>query len=1035
MAQKAGAGPPRGARAGDTLMVILIPDDFDARSADELTLRKGDRIELVELDDGFGDGWYLGKHLSHGSTGLFPGGISKALIQGQRPPPVAQPNLQATKSASHASKNSISSQDATPQPSRHPSTVGPSKGDSVNQGQVATQSPAADVSRSNSVRASSASSIPPIQRSISETIGTSKSGDDSPVMNETLSVIDEHITDLSTPRHSVLKADLQVPNDSASEYSSHVEGRLSFLEGPETDEEDGRLTELEVKHWDHKQTAKHLRQLGVEEKHCDIFEEQEISGEVLLEMDQNFIFMKEMDFGVMGRRLKTWHKIRALQEEVKGPARYTRKGSSAHSGQGGSMDGSEPSQHRVPGGALLPRIPSIHQHSGSGYKPIRANTMSHFESTGLEKAISNIHTQYPPSTSSTTSSRPNAGSPLSPWRPTGPESPSRPSAASIREMHHSRRHSSIDVTNSPQIDSAKSSANNLQAGAAHKKQSSFDRNWSMTSAGHSLIAPAFNSLYSSTGSLRHNRAPSGGTQITSITPGSPPQGLSDDLERGYFSGPEVDNRKTRNVLKKRDSAVSPSHSRQSSILEESRRSITAMKRQSRFGSADSIRDIVPLVTSPASKAYHSHNSIKGRFRSNSIKSQTGASKSGSSPTVTNLEGTAPASPKTDSERSGPSSPLNSITDKVNASRRAMGLRAISDAVTGTEKAYVASPSSIPSPIKENLQSPTRSSSTTPSQNSKSMDNDNADSSSKNTESASIPLASGQPHRNRTKSKKETSAYIRGLEKKTPAEQREGCDYSGWMKKKSKGVMATWKPRLFVLRGRRLSYYYSEDDTEEKGVIDVSHHRVLRADTDPLTTLHATITGAASSPTFHNGEKSNATNAENSGQPLSATSKAQNRSVDAPFYFKLVPPRAGLPRAVQFTKPATHYFQCENLAEGRRWMGELLKATIERDTNQGVDTTNKQKTITLAMARARKERPPALMSDETAEIVITGPKSDGDTGLNILGMNFDHIGGEDHANGITHKKMNSLDVATTNIDRPPSAQSMGKENIRSMTNDT
>ena len=50
-------------------------DDFDARSADELTLRKGDKIELVELDDGFGDGWYLGKHLGHGSTGLFPGGI------------------------------------------------------------------------------------------------------------------------------------------------------------------------------------------------------------------------------------------------------------------------------------------------------------------------------------------------------------------------------------------------------------------------------------------------------------------------------------------------------------------------------------------------------------------------------------------------------------------------------------------------------------------------------------------------------------------------------------------------------------------------------------------------------------------------------------------------------------------------------------------------------------------------------------------------------------------------------------------------
>jgi hypothetical protein len=50
------------------------PDDFDARSPDELTLRKSDQVELVELDEGFGDGWYLGRHLGQSTTGLFPGG-------------------------------------------------------------------------------------------------------------------------------------------------------------------------------------------------------------------------------------------------------------------------------------------------------------------------------------------------------------------------------------------------------------------------------------------------------------------------------------------------------------------------------------------------------------------------------------------------------------------------------------------------------------------------------------------------------------------------------------------------------------------------------------------------------------------------------------------------------------------------------------------------------------------------------------------------------------------------------------------------
>ena len=50
-------------------------DDFQARSSDELTLAKGDRVELMERDDEFGDGWFLGKHMVSGNTGLFPEGM------------------------------------------------------------------------------------------------------------------------------------------------------------------------------------------------------------------------------------------------------------------------------------------------------------------------------------------------------------------------------------------------------------------------------------------------------------------------------------------------------------------------------------------------------------------------------------------------------------------------------------------------------------------------------------------------------------------------------------------------------------------------------------------------------------------------------------------------------------------------------------------------------------------------------------------------------------------------------------------------
>ena len=38
-------------------------------------MRRGDRIELIERDDDFGDGWFLGKNTETGENGLFPEGM------------------------------------------------------------------------------------------------------------------------------------------------------------------------------------------------------------------------------------------------------------------------------------------------------------------------------------------------------------------------------------------------------------------------------------------------------------------------------------------------------------------------------------------------------------------------------------------------------------------------------------------------------------------------------------------------------------------------------------------------------------------------------------------------------------------------------------------------------------------------------------------------------------------------------------------------------------------------------------------------
>ena len=59
----------RQARIGSLLVAVR---DFVARSTDEISLVKGDRIVLVERDDKYSDGWFVGQHTANGKIGLFP---------------------------------------------------------------------------------------------------------------------------------------------------------------------------------------------------------------------------------------------------------------------------------------------------------------------------------------------------------------------------------------------------------------------------------------------------------------------------------------------------------------------------------------------------------------------------------------------------------------------------------------------------------------------------------------------------------------------------------------------------------------------------------------------------------------------------------------------------------------------------------------------------------------------------------------------------------------------------------------------------
>lgn len=775
-------------------------------------------------------------------------------------------------------------------------------------------------------------------------------GQDSPVMNETLSVIEEHIVDMSTPHHSMISTERRGTNDSGSEYSSHMDQRMSYINGEETDEEeDFAHTRSEVSGWSADEVAEYLFTVGVEAAHCELFRDQEISGDVLLGLDQASIFMDVFELGSLGRRLKTWQKIKVLQDEVNGESATRRNTGNYGSETGSESTGRKRSQSRTTS-TTLPRIPSMMDRPGSR----QTSRLSQQQQAPRAESVQNT-SQISPATIEEEAIRPTVGE-------------KRPSAASIRELHHSRQSSVVDYGGSSIMGTLAADSPSKTPDVAHKKQPSFDRNWTMGSA----VTPASPPLQrpSSSGGF----IPVGGS-TDRLSQSTTPSNI-DALERGYFSGGEADNRQ-RNVLRKRGSTA---HSRNSSYTDEQRtRSATVNTRHSRFGSVDSVQGGPP---SAAQKYYGL--SVNGRRRTPSESTIGGPPARPSPPPVKDF--LPPTVTKLDSPASA--SPVSSRNQEwLLPNNKPTGLRVTSDAVTGSEKARISAPfDPVMSPLKDSpVPSPSRASSSTPSAG-PSLDLDSPTAKSGN-------LGSTPATRNsRKKSKKETSAYTQGLEKKSPKEQMIGADYSGWMKKRSGNLMTTWKPRLFILKGRRLSYYYSETDDQEKGLIDISFHRVLPAGDERLTGLHAALTGATNSPTSPSGPHTTTiAEAAAAAEPESTLTKGS----DSIFIFKLVPPRPGLTKAVNFTKPTVHYFAVPNIKQGRLWMAALMKATIDRDEMAGLKSTYQQKTISLAKAQAMRHRPPALMNldEKVEEEMVKTPASDRN-GLNIQGVIYDDKNAED-----------------------------------------
>lgn len=190
----------------------------------------------------------------------------------------------------------------------------------------------------------------------------------------------------------------------------------------------------------------------------------------------------------------------------------------------------------------------------------------------------------------------------------------------------------------------------------------------------------------------------------------------------------------------------------------------------------------------------------------------------------------------------------------------------------------------------------------------------------------LRTASTQNFKSLTTSKKlKTSAFTEGIRTITPDEAIKTASYSGFMSKKS-GNHLSWRSRYFTLHGTRLLYFTSLKDKKEKGLIDITAHKVIPIGADgedKYNALYASSTGAGR------------------------------------YCFKLTPPAPGFKKGLTFTQPKVHYFAVETEEDMRGWIKALMTATIDIDDSVPVVSSYSTPTISLVkaqelLAKAREE---------------------------------------------------------------------------------
>lgn len=839
---------------------LVAIHDFKGRTEDEITLKKGDHILVLENDDEFGDGWYIGRNLSSKKAGLFPYVFTTALVL-PTPAPLNSPKATSPTSPFAADASS----------SHFPSNSGYGSTSSLN-----IQHDLSHSASSNNNSASPAAKKPSFSKS-------SAYAQFDPV-NDTLTDIDEAISEFNSANPSY---DNILPTGNIKSSSSPV--------GPSPLKNEQSLTSqfsyVDIHSWTSEMVQEYFLSRGYDETVCACFLRHKITGSILLELD--LAYLKEIDINSFGTRFEISKEIKILNQMANS------------------------------------------SNSSANHK--YHNTSN----TGNLSKTSSMNSQHLARTASEMSEKPPSINRLSLLR------------TSFNDDFDNISGSNNNNTIYPYMQQAPQSAQSINSkrdSNSHKKDSSFDPNWVLPKA-----EPKSNSMDN-----KHLSEPAQGAQprgrVRSSTISTADQYYTDNKP-----SPDLPPLPKYTPFSTHSRQVSSSsaggHSRKSSYVEDTRARHSA---HSRHASYDTVRESDPLDGTMYHNPVHSRSASASSMGFSDFKFLKPFT-NGELP-ATFLEDEEQAQILAQGAASTPSNqhkrrssiiaslirPIKGDSEKQTISTHQHSGSVDSSVLSESAKLRSTQYESLDSNnaksdpavnnVNGNATAVSADSTTTTSTANITDGND----SSKRRPTLRSTSSNTNMRKNSTfaSSKKKTSAFQEGILDIKPSDASKTADCSGWMSKRGSVAVGTWKSRYFTLHGTRLSYFTSYSDDRERGLIDITSHRVVPVgDEDKFVALYAASVGAGR------------------------------------FCFKVVPPQAGTAKGVMFTMPKVHYFAVETQEDWRKWMAALKKATIDRDDSAPVVSSCATPTIPLnkaqellAEARAKEDsiRLQAIAASNTAE---------------------------------------------------------------------